>query len=692
MRVHHLLLVGLLTASSSWAATANLLQVSNPNSGVFIFNVNGQPKHLFCDQFTPNATSSPYVANIATLADLTGSTLAVQGDPQALFKYQRVAILVLLALADPSISVSAVSASRRIVDGVGPLTPAAQALYDFALAANAAAYDLTGFRIYTNVLTQELTGYDTGLLQICKIAGNGVAVGSSFTFNIAGVPLNVQAGAAPGGTCSTPRLVPVGNKVITETLPVGIVQSSFTSSPNNALVSNNLMTGVAAVTITENAQTTVTVVDSAFVAPETTGAIQICKVAGAGITVGTNFTFNVTGAVGNVNPITVAAGAAPGGNCSTAIPVTAGAVAVTETVPAGTTLTAVNSVPAAALTSMTLATGVANFTVAAGTQVTATFINAGPSIPNTGFLQICKVAGNGIALGTNFTFNVAGTPVTVAAGSAPGGTCSNAIVVPAGSNAITETLPASTSLSGVSTVPNNLLVSSNLAAGTATVTVNQGGQTIVTFINTLNLPVIELPIFPQDLPYQIKYVSNLNLGDSFINITNTGARGAGIPSGSNSSTTGAICVNVYAFSPDEQMVSCCSCPVTPNGLVSLSVRTDIISNTLTPAVPTALVIKLLATVPAPGAMGCAGAAFSATPANLAPGLAAWGTTLHVSQGATQTTETPFLPATLSLGGNSPGDIGELTRLTQLCTFINAIGSGFGICRSCHLGGLGAGRL
>jgi hypothetical protein len=36
--------------------------------------------------------------------------------------------------------------------------------------------------------------------------------------------------------------------------------------------------------------------------------------------------------------------------------------------------------------------------------------------------------------------------------------------------------------------------------------------------------------------------------------------------------------------------------------------------------------------------------------------------------------------------------GEFGRLTSLCTLINANGSGFGVCRSCRLGGLGAGRL
>jgi hypothetical protein len=184
-----------------------------------------------------------------------------------------------------------------------------------------------------------------------------------------------------------------------------------------------------------------------------------------------------------------------------------------------------------------------------------------------------------------------------------------------------------------------------------------------------------------DAPFQVRYASNLNIGntDSVVNITNSGARGAGFSSGTSASTTGALCVNVYAFSPDEQMISCCSCPVTPNGLVSLSAKADLISNTLTPAVPTSIVIKLLASTPVGGS--CASSA--ADPGALASGMLAWGTTNHAgpTAGAFSITETAFLPATLSAG--------ELTRLTALCTFINGNGSGFGICRSCRLGGLGA---
>src|SRR5207253_4522782 len=150
-----------------------------------------------------------------------------------------------------------------------------------------------------------------------------------------------------------------------------------------------------------------------------------------------------------------------------------------------------------------------------------------------------------------------------------------------------------------------------------------------------------------DTEYQVRYASNLNIGDSVINITNTGARGAGLQAGTTASITGSICVNVYAFSPDEQMISCCSCPVTPNGLVSLSAKNDLVSNTLTPAVPTSIVIKILATVPVAGS--CTNSAAGVTAATLAPGLTAWGTTLHANTSTSPVTyfgtETAFTPAT-----------------------------------------------
>lgn len=105
-----------------------------------------------------------------------------------------------------------------------------------------------------------------------------------------------------------------------------------------------------------------------------------------------------------------------------------------------------------------------------------------------------------------------------------------------------------------------------------------------------------------------------------------------------------------------------------------------VSNTLTPAHPTSIVVKILGTVGTCNA-ATAGTALVST---IVPGLVAWGTTLHTSSavaGGVFGSETPFTPVTLSSG--------ELARITSFCGFIQANGSGFGICKSCRLGGLGA---
>jgi len=181
-----------------------------------------------------------------------------------------------------------------------------------------------------------------------------------------------------------------------------------------------------------------------------------------------------------------------------------------------------------------------------------------------------------------------------------------------------------------------------------------------------------IPGSPSD-SFQVRYASNLNVGDSVINITNAGTQNTANGALQN------LCANVYTFSPDEQLISCCACTVTPNALVSLSARNDLISNTLTPAVPTSIVVKIIATA----ATGTCNAA-TVTAAALAPGLRNWGTTIHAAPTTPvtyQVTETSFREAGLSAA--------ELARVTSFCGFIQANGSGFGICRSCRLGGLGS---
>ena len=268
--------------------------------------------------------------------------------------------------------------------------------------------------------------------------------------------------------------------------------------------------------------------------------------------------------------------------------------------------------------------------------------------------------------------------LTAVAMAGPGWTCTVATV------SCTSTAVVAT---GASFPPITLAV--NVATNSPLnvnnfVTVAGGGELAVNNgNNSANDPTTILP-----LDFLIRYAANLTSGDSVINITNTGFNGASLNGPGFGGAAGNICMNVYAFSPDEQLVSCCSCLITPNGLVSLSANNDLISNTLTGVRPNSIVVKLVATAAGATFTGtsCANsAALAGTPAfPTASGTSAFGTTVHAHQGTGfATTETPFLSATLSPA--------ELTSITNRCTNIIGNGSTFGICRSCRAGGLGGDR-
>jgi len=167
---------------------------------------------------------------------------------------------------------------------------------------------------------------------------------------------------------------------------------------------------------------------------------------------------------------------------------------------------------------------------------------------------------------------------------------------------------------------------------------------------------------------QVRYATNLAIGDSVVNITNTGTSG------------GNLCANIYTFDPAEELVSCCSCTITPNGLQSISVLRSLISNTLTLAIPTSVVVKVVASTPVASTCNAA----NVTADTLAPGLRAWGTTLHQLP-----TSVPSYSITETAFSNGGLVAPELLHLTSFCGFIQAIGGGYGICRGCAFGGMGA---
>ena len=175
-----------------------------------------------------------------------------------------------------------------------------------------------------------------------------------------------------------------------------------------------------------------------------------------------------------------------------------------------------------------------------------------------------------------------------------------------------------------------------------------------------------------DDAYQVGYLANFTHGDSFVNLTNAGSvTGGGLDN--------PICANVYVLAEDQQLIGCCACPLTANHLKTLSAKNDLISNTLTPGVPQAVTVALQANKSAV----CNAA--TVTTASLVPGLRAWSVTLHaLPSGAGYTvTEPAFQKATIGAD--------EFTKLTSYCGFIQVIGSGYGICRSCRTGASGAAK-
>jgi hypothetical protein len=209
-------------------------------------------------------------------------------------------------------------------------------------------------------------------------------------------------------------------------------------------------------------------------------------------------------------------------------------------------------------------------------------------------------------------------------------------------------------------------------------------------------------------PFLFSYAANLNVGESFIDIVNTGASGAPLLGPGFGAAAGNICANVYAFDPGEELIACCSCLITPGQTVNLGVNRDLTVKTLTGVVPTSVTVAVLSTLAGGDGTGasCTNSAAMVVTAALANGVAAWGTTLHATPTAAYaTTERPFSGADLIeqtvTGGTviGGGELirqtvtggGELTSLGGRCASILGNGSGFGVCNSCRAGALGASK-
>ena len=171
-------------------------------------------------------------------------------------------------------------------------------------------------------------------------------------------------------------------------------------------------------------------------------------------------------------------------------------------------------------------------------------------------------------------------------------------------------------------------------------------------------------------PYLVDYFSNNNAMDQALRLINFGAAGTPL-----TSPVGDVCANIYVFDANQEMIACCSCRITPNGTLTLSVHNDLTSNPVTSVVPANGDIKVVST--AAGSGTCTPLTYNA---GLLDSTVAFGShgqiTQFVNVGggigiALSATETNVPAAALS------GQ--EQSFLTQACQFARYLGSGKGTC-------------
>ena len=215
----------------------------------------------------------------------------------------------------------------------------------------------------TNTPTNTATNTPTntpalGFLEICKESDQTAPLTGNFTFEVAG-----QTYTIPAGTCSPPIQLPAGQVTIVEQEKIGTELVGIRTVPVERLVSSDLTTRTAVVTIVPGDVSTETIVffRNKNVGTEEIGYLKICKIAGTGVTIGTPFMFHVDNQAYIV----------PAGYCILDGTFLVGTqVTVHEVVPTGYLLTGITVDPSGRLVSLDLING--SVTVLIGTGITVT--------------------------------------------------------------------------------------------------------------------------------------------------------------------------------------------------------------------------------------------------------------------------------------------------------------------------------
>lgn len=172
-----------------------------------------------------------------------------------------------------------------------------------------------------------------------------------------------------------------------------------------------------------------------------------------------------------------------------------------------------------------------------------------------------------------------------------------------------------------------------------------------------------------DNVYSVTYYdNNIQNGplDAKIRIINPGTSGSPI-----SGDEGLQCANLYVFDDTQEMLECCSCPITANGLLTISVQ-EITENPLT-VFPIRGVIKMIASNPSP----ICDATFTAQLDP--PFLRGFSTHIQNPRAPSNLAPAPFFSVTEEEFVDAPLSLVEQNDLGTICSFVRYLGTGRGRC-------------
>jgi len=199
--------------------------------------------------------------------------------------------------------------------------------------------------------------------------------------------------------------------------------------------------------------------------------------------------------------------------------------------------------------------------------------------------------------------------------------------------------------------------------------------------------------------YYLGYYGNAQTGlpAGELNIVNPGSTGGySVFDPTAPGYPGDLCANIYVFTSDQEMVECCSCFLSPNGLRTLNIDVDLTSNPLTSDTPHTGLIKIISSQIDSSQSDGACSGVSTNPAQRAVftdvatepyrpegSLRTWSTHVRpTTPTLTTVTEASFRKSDIgreSYGAEDRDGSSELSKLQQQCHFIALTGSGHGHC-------------